>query len=361
MCRDSLVTCLTAGIVLFSPTPGRADKQNAEETFKAKGLRKVSTYFVLSEESEAGKAIRTLAPLQKQLRDAQRELAQWENRDKEKKRLIVTYLQKRRQLRAQLERTTSVSVHNRLVSTLNELGDRINLMQQDEEGKQALQEARGAANRVREEYIGRLLEARQLCDKVKKRYQELAEDDAVIRAIGEYNEASGKRYRLGPSSGFLSSDRRLKKYQAAVMSEKIDLRRGGGNLWYVPVVLNNGHVQEMAIDTGASLISIPWKVAEAAGMAPTENDPTIRVGVADGREVPAKQVLAKKVRVGKFIIEDVPCVVMPQELAESPCLLGLSFMGHFTFKIDSTEGKLLMSQVKTPDAGRRGRGSRRRK
>ena len=356
MYRRTLFLCGALGSMFMVPALARSDEQAAEAALEAKGLRKVGVYFVADEESEVGKKVRDLASLQRQLRDVHAELAKWEQRERQKNQLIVGYLQKRRQLRAQLARTSSVNVHNRIVTALNELGDRINLMQQDEQGKQALEEARAAANKVREQYVGQLLEARQLIDKLKKQYETLEADKSVGQAIEAYGKATDRTYRLGPSSSFLSYDRRLKKYESAVISEKIDLRRGSGNLWYVPVVFNDGHVQEMAIDTGASVIAMPWSVAKAAGMTPTEDDPTIHVSVADGRQVPAKEVTAKKVRVGKFTVEDVRCCVMPEEFHEAPCLLGLSFMGNFSFKIDTAEGKLIMSQIK--ESGSSGRQSR---
>ena len=81
------------------------------------------------------------------------------------------------------------------------------------------------------------------------------------------------------------------------------------------------------------------------GLTPTEDSPTLLVGVADGRQLEAKQVMADTVRVGKFTARDVRCGVMPPEASNAPLLLGLSFFSNFNFKIDSAKGELIMAQI----------------
>jgi hypothetical protein len=88
------------------------------------------------------------------------------------------------------------------------------------------------------------------------------------------------------------------------------------------------------------------------------------MSLADGSIVEAKQVFAPSVRVGKFTIEHVECAVMPADLPKAESLLGLSFLKHFTFKIDSDKGKLVMCKIDQPEktgrrmAGRSGSGEK---
>lgn len=103
------------------------------------------------------------------------------------------------------------------------------------------------------------------------------------------------------------------------------------------------------------------KTVEPRPNHPTENssarhsafDPTIRVSLADGSIVEAKQVFASSVRVGKFTVEHVECAVMPADLPNAEPLLGLSFLKHFTFKIDSDKSKLVMSKIDQSEKGGR--------
>ena len=75
------------------------------------------------------------------------------------------------------------------------------------------------------------------------------------------------------------------------------------------------------------------------------------VQLADGREVQAKLVKIPQVRVGKFIVENVECAVMPENLTNASAILGMSFLRNFSFKIETDTGKLTMSKVDGPTTG----------
>jgi predicted aspartyl protease len=69
------------------------------------------------------------------------------------------------------------------------------------------------------------------------------------------------------------------------------------------------------------------------------------VSLADGRQVRAKRLAIPKVRVGKFEVDNVDCVVMPSSLPDAAPLLGMSFLGQFSFKIDTENKKLTMTKI----------------
>jgi len=352
--RQFLLSFPIAFVSILSITArAAADEKSPEELLASKGLRKLSASFSLPEEAELSKQFRDVDSLRKKLRDLQREVRMWQKRVNDKKKLIIVYLQKRRQLRAQLPLARSAEMHNRIVHMLNELADRIVLMQEAGREEESLKAARAAANEQTETYIQRLLETRQLYEKVEEKYKDLAADPAIEKAIDEYNKTSDKTYKLGPGTGLLSTARRLEKLENAVLSESIDLRQGPGRLWYVPVMFNRKYSKELAIDTGASIIALPWNTAKAVGLTPTEKDPTLTVRMADGKTVEAKQVFAETVRVGKFTVENVECAVMPPELTQAPPLLGLSFLSNFSFKIDTSQAKLIMATIESPDSAGR--------
>ena len=211
-------------------------------------------------------------------------------------------------------------------------------------------EARAAANAQAEKYVEFVLEARRLCDGVKNRYAELADDPMVQAVVDKYNASSAKKHELGPSRYFLGDERKLKKLEGTVLSEQIEIRRGAGNLWYVSVMFNGKFAQEMAIDTGASAIALPWRIAQSAGLEPADDDPTVHLQMADGRVIEGKKVTAKTVRVGKFTVDNVECVVMPSHLVDAEPLLGLSYLKHFSFKIDTVESRLILSKIETTDS-----------
>jgi predicted aspartyl protease len=50
------------------------------------------------------------------------------------------------------------------------------------------------------------------------------------------------------------------------------------------------------------------------------------VGLADGRQIPAKLIKLSTVRVGKFTAENVECVVLGEQANNAFPLLGISFL-----------------------------------
>lgn len=66
---------------------------------------------------------------------------------------------------------------------------------------------------------------------------------------------------------------------------------------------------------------------------------------ADGSEVPGYLKKIDSVRVGKFTVENVECVVLHALAVWAPALLGMSFLGHFKFELDSSRSELKMVKV----------------
>jgi len=69
-----------------------------------------------------------------------------------------------------------------------------------------------------------------------------------------------------------------------------------------------------------------------------------------------KMLVAEKIRVGHFTVENVECVVMPLQMPNATALLGLSFFKHFNFKIDNAGAKLTLARVENTEPGRPGAG-----
>lgn len=327
-----------------------SDFDSPEEFLASRGLRRLSSVFALSEESEVSGRLREAESLRKKAFDAEQKVMQAQKVVDDKKRLMLTYVQQSRELGAKLPFARNVEQHNQIVTALNELDSRILILRESKQEEQALDQARAAATTLREQFVEHLLELRRFYDEVGERYEALAADAAVRQAVGKYGQSSEKTYRLGPSTLFAGMENKLARLEKMVLSEAIPLRRGEGNLWYVTAVFNGQKTQEMAIDTGASIIALSWEVANKVGLTPGEKDPGMLVEVADGRVVEAKQVVAETVRVGKFTAKNVQCAVMPGGLPRTTPLLGLSFFKNFSFKIDSGNGQLIMSQLETADA-----------
>lgn len=345
------------GTLLFAVCAA-ADEKSAEETFKAKGLRRSGTAFVLPAEAELAKRLRDADAQKKKFGAAQRDLGFWQQKVQEKQNMRLMAIQRRSELSAQLQLARTVDAHNRTAAAINELSDRIALLEQSKTEETSLKTAQSAANQLGEEFVEHLLETRKLCDQIGAGYKALQADPQVVAAIEEYNQATGKTYKLGPSSSLAGNEKRLQKLEETVLSDSIDLRQGRTRLWEVSVVFNGQGPQDMAIDTGASVVVLPWKMAQAVGLTPKPQSPKINLQTADGTVVEGWRVVADTVRVGKFTAEKVECAVMPEKLSNAIPLLGLSFFKHFTYKIDTANSKLILTNVESADqdaAGGRGR------
>lgn len=358
-CLGLLVGAAVTFTLLTTTVTGQeeSDGSAALELLQKKGLRKLSSHFAFADEADVGRAIRAAELLRKKVAEAQREVNASEQKVEEKRKTILGYLQKRRELRSQLSMARTVDAKNNLINTMNELGDRVNLLQGSDQEEETVKTVRAAATKVGEEYVEHLLKTRKLFDKIQDQYEQLAADEEVAKAISAYSKASSRQFQLGPAPSFTAYGRKLKSLEDIVLSEAIDIRRGPDSLWYLPVVFNGKHAIEMAVDTGASLIVLPAKMATAAGLTPSSDAPTIQCKLADGSIVEAKLVQVASVRIGKFTVENVECAVMPSSLAEASPLLGQSFFKHFSFKIDGERSKLVMSKIEMPEKETgRGRG-----
>jgi clan AA aspartic protease (TIGR02281 family) len=318
-----------------------------EAFLKAKGLRRVDPFFALIEETELGKKMAGLDRLKKAVIDGQKQEAAAEREETKKKAAVVECLKRRTALRAQLQQNPPANIYNNIVSQINQLGDQAILLEKEVNENSPVKPAQAAANKSREAYVQQLLEIRQLDNRLQEKYADLVADPKVAEMIDAYNKAHGKSLKLGPSASLASNDRKLKKFEETVLSDSIDIRRDRSQLWELSVVFNGKDPQIIDLDTGASLVALSYQAAKAAGLTPSENDPTIQMQMADGHVVEGKKLVAGSIRVGKFEVEKVDVVVMPASLPNAASLLGQSFLKHFTYKIDTANSKLVMTKVDT--------------
>jgi predicted aspartyl protease len=99
-------------------------------------------------------------------------------------------------------------------------------------------------------------------------------------------------------------------------------------------------------------VSLPWRLAGELSLSPAPTAPKVRCSLADGRAVDAHRVVATNMRVGKFAADNVECIVLPAELDDAPPLLGMSFLGNYSFRIDPQAATMTLIRVEVPGAQR---------
>ena len=94
----------------------------------------------------------------------------------------------------------------------------------------------------------------------------------------------------------------------------------------------NGHGVRLVLDTGATHVVVSPEAAAAAGIQKTTR---IRFGGFGNEEGSAKHAVADSIAVGPASAGEVPVVVMPiLPVSRADGFLGLSFLRHFTFRLD---------------------------
>jgi len=119
-----------------------------------------------------------------------------------------------------------------------------------------------------------------------------------------------------------------------------------GNSFYADVKLNRKVKATFLVDTGASSVQISQGLARKLRINPAKGDP-LMAQIADGQMVSGHAVNLKEVRMGRVYVKNVRAVVLDNEVAgkeKEDGLLGMSFLNHFVFQMDTEKGQLILQK-----------------
>jgi clan AA aspartic protease (TIGR02281 family) len=350
MIRTTSAVCLGLSLtILGSVLPTIADDTaTPADVLKTKGLKRSGDTFVLGSEAEVQKAVSEARAASKAVQQIQERKRQFEQNIRQGNDAIRELTEQRILLNRQLSETTSTFEHNQLVSRINEISDRLNLLQREVGDPEAGQSAGAAVALKRETFIEKVLKLRKLVDQTNEEYTAVAKDEEIKKALEALNKDNPRPARLGPSKAFLTNVRLLENVEKSVLTESVALRKEGGIFW-LDVTFNGKVTKPMAFDTGASIVVLPYSMAKEVGLTPGKDAPTVQTRVADGTTTEAKKVVAPLLRVGKFSVKDVECIVMPPNKTDVPPLLGQTFQKHFSIKFDPEGRKLVLTKVEGGD------------
>jgi clan AA aspartic protease (TIGR02281 family) len=339
-------------LVLLLVTP--MQDKTYSEALKAKGYKVATANVVASEEAEVDKGLKSLKTVYNAVIDAKQRLANVERDVEANKQAITTLMARRVQLGQLMNNQSSTANRNAVVVQYNAVTDELNLRIERDQKGDTLAKARELYASPRNTYLKSVLALRELIDKTDAKYKKDTDDSALAGLIAAANKAENRKLTLGPSKEYQANVKAFVRYEALILSDSITLERES-NTYTIDVSLNGKDPVKMVFDTGASMISLSHAMAVKAGLKPDEAKTEAKVTIANGETVKVKRIKIASVRVGKFEVKNVECVVMPEELADSPALLGGSFLNNFKYEIDSDAKKVRLTRlegVNTKPAGK---------
>ncbi|HZK80994.1 MAG TPA: retropepsin-like aspartic protease, partial [Humisphaera sp.] len=322
---------LVLSLVLL-PVCRAADAPAADaDSLKDKGLVKAGQTYVLPTEQE-------LADEMKNLRKLKLKLDQDGKKRKELEAKLLIYKNgisnldhQRRTLYEQYLKLTDVTQKNQTVVQVNILDSKLQEANGVREDLEKNLNGLGAEEKT--QFINSVIDLGMKVDKTQDQYKDLNADPDVKHTIETMNQPGKPRMKLGPSPEFVANMAALKRWRGDVSSDIIEIKNDNNRL-VVEVTFNGTLTRDMILDSGASIVSLTADLAKQLNMIPTEKDQTIHIVMADGKQVDAKLMTLKSVRVGQFTVVDVECAVLPASLVAAEPLLGMTYLNNFVFKID---------------------------
>jgi hypothetical protein len=214
------------------------------------------------------------------------------------------------------------------------------------------------ANLKQNDVFGRaLVEQRRFVDPVVLKYDALAKDAEVKKALDTVRRAAkSNTLKLGPSDEFRGLVRELEDNEKKIRTVAVKTKREGV-LFVVPVAFNSLKPTDTALDDRASMTTIPAGLAERIGLKPSPADPVVRRRTPGGKTVEARQMKAASIRVGVLTFTNVVCEVVPDEASGALPRLGKNFLQHVSYQSLPENGELVLARkALSPTTKRAGEG-----
>jgi len=326
----------------------RCDDSTPEEVLKQLGVKRSQSSYILAGEATVKKKLNEARIVQQRLYGRirkQHDLEQFTQEIREEiRQLTEEHLMLNQQFAAGGQ-GLAVQEHNRLVAMIEALSDQRRQLEARIPDASTVRQIDEQIAQHRELFIQAILSLRKLVDETNQKYVDLANDDALQKALATIQPQPKSPVKLAPSADFKNNIKQLQNFEKVVLTDAIAVARRGG-VYEVQVTLNDKLTLPFVYDTGAAFVTVSSAVAAQLGLQIAANDPTIHLKLADGKIIEARQKTIPAVRVGRFTVNDVTCAVMPPGKAEiEALLLGQSFLHHFVVSGSPDSGQLVMSRV----------------
>ena len=264
---------------------------------------------------------------------------------------IVALKQEDVQLNAKMANTTAPRESNRLIGLINANRSAMQLLQKDINSlDKKISERQSFMNKASEEFVQYVLDIREFSDSLDEKGKQLNGADEFVDLLAEIESTLGRSMKpIGESRTLARMRANLSKLESVVMTDTIPLQNNGSGTFKAAVSLNGQEAIELVVDSGASLVTVPARLAAQLKIDVGPNARPIRMTIADGSTISGKLVILDSVRMGKFVATNVECAVLGPEAVNAPNLLGMSFLGNFKFELDAAKSELKMMTVETEE------------
>jgi clan AA aspartic protease (TIGR02281 family) len=112
----------------------------------------------------------------------------------------------------------------------------------------------------------------------------------------------------------------------------------------IPVTasLNRDIAQDFVVDTGASMVTIPFSTVRALGIVISVRNPRRKVYTASG-ELYAPEVVLDSIALEGYEVNNIKALVMDLPNQPNVGLLGLNYLRRFRMDLNSEEGLLMLA------------------
>ena len=143
----------------------------------------------------------------------------------------------------------------------------------------------------------------------------------------------------------LNSVNRMLEAEGSFSEKQVIPLRRMGNSYIVSVRINNALTEDFILDTGCSGMSIPLRIYQNLKLSQECILGKSYIGIANGEQVEATVLNLESVQVGTFSVSNVVATVPTASNQDVPALLGMSFLKHFHFSIDTAGGRLILERI----------------
>lgn len=324
----------------------------AKKTLEERGLRATSAGITLSDEAELSRQLGAMNGEKRNLSTLKKQWLEGLQKHIETLDTIANLEQVNEQLGAQLATVLDAAAQNQIITARNANMSKIetlhNSLSAVRDAELALREKYRAAHLA---YLEKVAELRGMAEQIPARYRELAGDGDVRQAARRWAASQGKTFELAPSRTFAGALNRLKTLEATVEREAIPVKANEQRALVAPVSVNGKPAVEMILDPATPGVCITKRVAAQLGIEISPHSPRATLRFASGRQIEARTVLLKSVKVGDMTAENVECTVLYTEEPDFPLFLGGTFFSQFQYDLDKDANTLTLSKLK--DDGRR--------